>query len=72
MRTNPFRVLLVSPSPTYEQKMSLIGDSHAGAFPLQSNPQQTGGRIARTCCSISNEDNLIKKKENIEEEYSNV
>ncbi len=35
MGTNPFRFLLVSPSPTYEQNMSLIGDSHLGTFPRQ-------------------------------------
>jgi hypothetical protein len=35
MGTNPFRILLVSPSPIYEQKMSSIGDSHLGTVPHQ-------------------------------------
>ncbi len=33
MGTNPLRILLVSLSPTYEQKMSSIGDSHLEMFP---------------------------------------
>ena len=33
MGANPFRILLVSPGPTYAQNMSLIGESHLGTFP---------------------------------------
>ena len=32
MGANPFRILLVSPGPTYAQNMSLIGESHLGTF----------------------------------------